>query len=135
MKTQFQNLENKINDLVVRMNNAEEKLTNNATNEINSLRSELEKLINEFSNAESKIQMKQAIIRSVDEVNISKDICIHVLNDRSTPSDLTQHILQMYSMNQLFFTDSKPEKINHFNRTLNLQWAIDIKNSLSANGS
>jgi tetratricopeptide (TPR) repeat protein len=95
----------------------------------------MRKLINEFSYAESKIQMKQAIIRSVDEVNISKDICIHVLNDRSIPVDLTQHILQMYSMNQLFYTDAKPEKIQRLNRTLNIQWAIDIKNSYSANGS
>jgi len=56
MKTQFQNLENKINDLVVRMNNAEETLTNNATNEINSLRSELEKLIYEFDLLKFKMQ-------------------------------------------------------------------------------
>ena len=56
MKTQFQNLENKINELVMRMNNAEETLTNNATTEINSLRSELQKLINEFDLLKIKMQ-------------------------------------------------------------------------------
>lgn len=56
MKTQFQNLENKINDLVVRMNNAEETLTNNTTIEINSLRYELEKLILEFNLLKIKMQ-------------------------------------------------------------------------------
>jgi hypothetical protein len=56
MNTQFQNLENKINDLVLRMNNAEETLTTNATTEINSLRSELQKLINEFDLLKIKMQ-------------------------------------------------------------------------------
>jgi hypothetical protein len=56
MKTQFQNLENKINDLVVRMNNAEETLKENATTEINSMRSELQKLINEFDLLKIKMQ-------------------------------------------------------------------------------
>jgi|LakMenEpi03Aug12_release.lakeMendotaPanAssembly.Ray.scaffolds.fasta_scaffold265814_1 hypothetical protein len=56
MNTQIQNLENKINDLVVRMNNAEETLTTNATTEINALRSELQKLINEFDLLKIKMQ-------------------------------------------------------------------------------
>ena len=57
MNTQFQNLENKINDLVVRMNNAEETLKENATSEINSMRDELQKLINEFDLL--KLKMKE----------------------------------------------------------------------------
>jgi hypothetical protein len=56
MNTQFQNLEDKINALVIRMNNTEEALNNNSTNEINSLRSELEKLINEFNLLKIKMQ-------------------------------------------------------------------------------
>ena len=57
MNTQFQNLENKINDLVVRMNNAEVTLKKNATSEINSMRDELQKLINEFDLL--KLKMKE----------------------------------------------------------------------------
>ena len=56
MKTEIQNLENKINALVIRMNNTEEALTTNATTEINSMRSELEKLINEFDLLKIKLQ-------------------------------------------------------------------------------
>jgi hypothetical protein len=56
MNTQIQNLENKINDLVVRMNNAEETLKTNATTEINSMRSELQKLITEFNLLKIKMQ-------------------------------------------------------------------------------
>ena len=56
MKTQINDLETKIDELVWRMNNAEETLTNNATTEINSLRSELQKLINEFDLLKIKMQ-------------------------------------------------------------------------------
>lgn len=56
MKKEIQNLENKINDLVVRMNNAEETLTKIGTTEINSLRSELQKLITEFDLLKIKMQ-------------------------------------------------------------------------------
>jgi hypothetical protein len=78
MKTEIQNLENKINELVLRMNNAEETLTTNATNEINSMRSELEKLINEFDllkiklideNSDEKIKEEdiEDIVSLIDE--------------------------------------------------------------------
>jgi hypothetical protein len=78
MKTQITNLENKINELVVRMNNAEESLKENATTEINSMRSDLEKLINEFDLLKIKMQEQnsdakiteddiEAIIRLIDD--------------------------------------------------------------------
>jgi hypothetical protein len=55
MNTQITNLENKINDLLVRMNNAD-SLTENATTEIQMMRSELEKLITEFNLLKIKMQ-------------------------------------------------------------------------------
>jgi hypothetical protein len=36
----------------------------------------------------------------------------------------------VHALNQLFFTDLPQEKLDRYNRTLNLQWAIDIKNQL-----
>ena len=78
MKKEIQNLENKINDLVVRMNNAEETLTNNATTEINSLRSELQKLINEFDLLKIKMQEENS-----DEIITQEmiDSLIDLIND------------------------------------------------------
>jgi hypothetical protein len=35
-----------------------------------------------------------------------------------------------YTLNQLFFSNLSQEKLDRYNRTLNLQWAIDIKNQL-----
>ena len=42
-------------------------------------------------------------------------------------------LLQQHALHELFFSDALSEKIERFNRTLNIQWAIDIKNSFSAN--
>ena len=39
-------------------------------------------------------------------------------------------ILYKYALNQLFILNLPQEKLNRYNRTLNLQWAIDIKNQL-----
>ena len=56
MKTEVQNLENKINDLIIRVNNAEGTLKENQTNEIQSLRDELQKVIDEFKVVKSKVE-------------------------------------------------------------------------------
>jgi tetratricopeptide (TPR) repeat protein len=41
--------------------------------------------------------------------------------------------LQKHALNTLFFGELSEYKINRFNSTLNIQWAIDIKNSFSDN--
>ena len=48
------------------------------------------------------------------------------LNDLNT----LQLGLQKFALNQLFFENLSEEKIQRYNRTLNIQWAIDIKNQL-----
>ena len=37
-----------------------------------------------------------------------------------------EKLLQVYSLNELFFGNPSQEKINRLNKTLNLQWALDI---------
>jgi hypothetical protein len=43
---------------------------------------------------------------------------------------LLKHLMNIMCLNQLFFSTLKQEKLNRYNRTLKLQWAIDIKNQL-----
>ncbi len=41
------------------------------------------------------------------------------------------HLIQMHALKCLFFQENYPqEKLDRYNRTLNIQWAIDIKNQL-----
>jgi hypothetical protein len=41
-----------------------------------------------------------------------------------------EKLFQNYALNELFFQENSGDKIERLNRTLNLQWAIDIKNQL-----
>ncbi len=50
----------------------------------------------------------------------------YYLNDISSITN----IFQNYALNELFFQDSSAVKLERLNRTLNIQWAIDIKNQL-----
>jgi hypothetical protein len=43
---------------------------------------------------------------------------------------LLEHLMNMICLNQLFFSNLPQEKLDRYNRSLNLQWAIDIKNQL-----
>jgi hypothetical protein len=46
------------------------------------------------------------------------------------PENILSLLIHKYAINQIFFEDIHEEKIQRFNRTLNIQWAIDIKNQL-----
>ncbi len=61
---------------------------------------------------------------------IKKDTTALILKDKLMTPKEYNYILQIYSLNQLFFEELTQEKLNRYNRTLNLQWAIDIKNQL-----
>jgi hypothetical protein len=40
-------------------------------------------------------------------------------------------LLQKHALFELFVGNAKQDKINRFNSTLNIKWAIDIKNELN----
>ena len=53
----------------------------------------------------------------------------YYINDIASMETLLQH----YALHELFFNNASLEKIERYNRTLNIQWAIDIKNSMNVN--
>jgi hypothetical protein len=116
MKTQFQNLENKINDLVVRMNNADETLTNNATTEINSLRSELQKLINEFDLLKIKMQEENSDETITQEMI---DSLIDLIDDFITDCGTEYFRTETFSGSD----------IDDYDLTLNYSCEIELENA------
>jgi hypothetical protein len=42
-----------------------------------------------------------------------------------------EHVLQIYALNQLFFEELGQDKVQRYNHSLNIQWAIDNKNKLN----
>ena len=74
---------------------------------------------------EKKIIDTLKVISKLDSMNKRRKI-FEARNDGL----LLKHLMNMMHLHQLFFSNLPEEKINRYNRTLNLQWAIDIKNQL-----
>jgi hypothetical protein len=65
------------------------------------------------------------------EINKVNDECIlYSLKLLTEDPESFDILLQKHALNQIFFEELSEDKIQRFNRTLNLQWAIDLKNEL-----
>ena len=84
-------------------------------------------LVQKSTNSELDYNNKILIKFSNDYITLMKQASM--LNDIVE----VKNLLQKYVMKSLFFQNISEQKIHRFNRTLNIQWAIDIKNSFSAN--
>jgi hypothetical protein len=67
MNTQINDLENKINDLIARVNDTDGTLRENATNEINSIRTDLQGLVNEFYSLKEKMGNENSDVTITEE--------------------------------------------------------------------
>ena len=69
----------------------------------------------------------------LDITNVNLDNTVNAVLKNRLSVSFIENVLQIYSLNQLYFSNLNEEKLKRYNDTLNLQWAIDIKNSISAN--
>jgi hypothetical protein len=86
--------------------------------------------IKKFSSVESINHIKGVIINSIYVTNTEFKIALNSLKEPNLAISSIEHILRMYILNQLFFASTTVEKMDRFNQSLNIQWAIDIKNEL-----
>jgi hypothetical protein len=87
-------------------------------------------LCEQFPTVELRSYIKTGIFNAIQVSNINYEIALNVVMDKYGVIPSFQNVLQVHALNQLFFTDLPQEKLDRYNRTLNLQWAIDIKNQL-----
>jgi hypothetical protein len=87
----------------------------------------------QFKNYENKQLFKNGLIKSLNATNINTSIAIHAIIDNQNGNESLEHILQMYALNLIFFGEPTEQKIIRINRTLNIQWAIDIKKNILNN--
>ena len=85
------------------------------------------KIIENFTTIESQKQLKIGVISTIDVNTISSEILVHVLKENDQPISSIEHILKMYALNQLFFGNLTAEQIKSFNKTFNIQWAMNVK--------
>jgi hypothetical protein len=87
-------------------------------------------LCKEFKNEEAIMYYLKGWAESINVENISEELIQKAIPFLKDDTESMEHLLQLYAIHQLFFEQAEKEKINRYNRTLNLQWAIDIKNQL-----
>lgn len=91
------------------------------------------KALQKLSNVGSKVAIKVTIIRLVNAATIDKKIASDVFKDHYQSITTLERTIQVFCLNELFFLELNDEKIDRYNRTLNIQWAIDIKRAINSN--
>ena len=92
-------------------------------------------IVNKFANNESKTLIKYFIRLALNATNINKLIAVHSLKDSFQEIDCIEHLLKAFALHELFLVDVPEKNIKRYKQTLSIQWAIDIKNSISASKS
>ena len=94
-------------------------------------------LLDKLRHAESRFHFRTFIIRWMDkkvinpcDFEVSRDVVLKVLKNRVIDIEFLEHIVYAYSINELLFGKISIDLLTRINRTLNIQWAIDIKNKL-----
>jgi hypothetical protein len=83
---------------------------------------QLQTIINE----EAKLFYKKGIISFINTTNATVETITSLLNLIKEDTESIEHLLQNYALNAVFFTVIAPEKLQVLNKTLNIQWALDV---------
>ena len=88
-------------------------------------------LLKQFISSEIRNNIKKSILLNIDSSYINSKIALHTLKDTWLEFSLIEHLLKMYSLNQIFFSEISIEKKERYKSTFDIQWALEIKNSIS----
>ena len=105
------------------------KVMANSIKKIHGWRAALEK-VQKLQTEEARIYYLKAIFNSLtlNECNAKFILSARKFYLKDIVS--MQQLFQNYALYELFFQENSGDKIERLNRTLNIQWAIDIKNQL-----
>jgi len=82
--------------------------------------------LTEFNLFESRIYYLKGWAESIKVDDISDELAYKAIQALKDDSTSMEHFLQVYAQHELFFGSPSQEKIDRLNKTLNLQWAMDI---------
>jgi len=82
---------------------------------------------------ESRVFYFRALVDSVNAKDVDFRFLYKLICKNLNDAIYLETLLQKYSLNMLFYSNSFTNKINRLNRTLNIQWAIDITNNINKN--
>lgn len=82
--------------------------------------------VNEFQSKEIRIYYLKGWAESITVDDISDELAHKAIQALQNDSTSLEHFLQVYAQHELFFGNPSQENINRLNKTLNMQWALDI---------
>jgi hypothetical protein len=88
------------------------------------------KQVDVLQNRETQNSYLKGIINTLDISHCSKDFLLYVRRYFMYDMKSLEKLFQLYGLNALFFSNTNPNWINRLNQSLNLQWALDIKNQM-----
>jgi hypothetical protein len=113
---------------ITEQHNCLKELTENTYKQIGMLSAlERSRLI---QNTEVKIHYLKGLANSLNSIVSTKELILKARSYYNDDIESMEKLLQNHALNELFFRDASSEKIGRLNRSLNIQWAIDIKNQL-----
>lgn len=87
-------------------------------------------LLEYFSELTNKEIIYQGIIKSITLSDNYEQIKFHALKRYQQTTNSFLHLLQMHAVYEVFLGRNNEAKIIRLDKTLNIKWAIDIKNEL-----
>jgi hypothetical protein len=84
-------------------------------------------LLEEFKSDEARSFYLKGWAESVSLEDMSEAFIQKALPALAGDKDSIEALLQLYATHQLFFEAPDKERIARYNKTLNIQWALDIK--------
>ena len=75
----------------------------------------------------------QSVFYDVELGKKNKELILKIFRCYQDDIESMKEFLQIFAIQKLFFEDSPTDKFERFNRSLDIQWAMDIKNSLNVN--
>jgi hypothetical protein len=85
------------------------------------------RLATQFNNGEPRLFYLKGWVGGVNLMEVDSVCLKETLSHLATDSESIENLLQTYALQEVFFGNGNMERLKLLNRTLNIQWAINIK--------
>ena len=87
----------------------------------------------QIKNVEAKIYFLKGLADSIKSIDANEQLILNFRYYYKDDIESMEKVLQQHALHELFFKSANKDKIERLSRTLNIQWAIDIENSIRKN--
>ena len=86
----------------------------------------------QFTSNTTIFYFKEGIVEHCTKLNKIDDV-LEIIGEVSNDAESIERILTFVAINQLFYSTIPPEILERLNRSLDIQWAIDLVKDMPAN--